>query len=84
MVVSGWCRWSVKPNRPPFTSHQLRHHFRGHALGHECLDHVANFDIAVVCNRDTALHAVGDLAGVVFESAQRSDLAFKGDYVVAQ
>jgi len=52
--------------RDPF----LRDHFGGDSLGHESLDHIAHFDVAVVGNRDAALHAVADFAGIIFEAAQ--------------
>src|SRR6202051_1909600 len=62
----------------------LNHCFRGDPLRGECLDHVAGFDIAIVRDRDAALHAIGDFLGVVLEAPQRSDLALEHDYVVAQ
>src|SRR6185369_4527385 len=62
----------------------LRHHFCRNSLGHESLDHIPGFDIAVVGDRDAALHAIGDLACVVFEPAQRANLTLEDDDVVAQ
>src|ERR1700689_3450383 len=62
----------------------LRDDFGGDLFGHEGFDHVTDFDVAVVGDGDTALHAVGDLAGVIFEAVQRHDFAFEDDYVVAQ
>src|SRR5581483_11572939 len=50
----------------------------------EGLNHIAGFDVAVIRDRDTALHAVGDLFGIVLEAAQRSDLAFEDDHVISQ
>src|ERR1051326_4050291 len=42
------------------------------------------FDVAVVGDRDAALHAIGDFFGIVFEATQRSDFALEDDHVVAQ
>src|SRR5580704_8598044 len=47
----------------------LRHCFRGNSLGGEGFDRIADFDVPVVGDGDAALHAVGDLAGIVFEAA---------------
>src|ERR1022692_1908608 len=63
---------------------KLLNRFRRDSLRNKRLDHIATFDVAVVRDGDTALHAAGHLASVVFEAAQRSDFAFEDDYVVAQ
>src|SRR6266496_1558326 len=42
----------------------LRHYFRRYPLSHEGLDDVADFDVAVIGDRDAAFHAVGHLAGM--------------------
>src|ERR1700674_1060545 len=59
----------------------LHHSFRCDLLGHEGLDHVADFNVAIVGDGDAAFHAVGYLAGVVFEAAQRVDFAFEDHHV---
>src|SRR3977135_2100763 len=56
--------------QPPSRTVGLGHRFRGNLFRHEGFDHVADFDVAVIRDRNTALHAVGDLRGVVFEAAQ--------------
>src|ERR1700690_1164320 len=45
---------------------------------------VTDFYVAVVRDRDAALHTVGDLASVVFKAPQRTDFAFEHHHVVAQ
>src|SRR6202166_2965109 len=82
-------QWSVAsgqwPEKLPFdwpliTDHWalfLSDYFRGNPLGHKGLDHVADFDVAVVGDRDAALHAVGDLFGVVFKAPQGSYFTFE-------
>src|SRR5260370_2067404 len=62
----------------------LNHYFCSDFFSHERFNHVANFYVPVVGNRDAAFHAIGDLAGIIFEAAQRSDLTFEDDDVVAQ
>src|ERR1700730_2436277 len=56
--------------RQPTNGLCLRHGFRCDAFGDEGFDHIADFDVAVVGNRDAALHAIGNLAGIVLEPAQ--------------
>src|SRR5579863_3685094 len=48
---------------------RLCDYFRRNPLGNERLNHVASLDVTVVCDRDAALHAVGDFLGVVLEAA---------------
>ena len=62
----------------------LSENFGGYLFCHEGLDYVANFDVAVVRDRDAALHAVTYFACVIFEALERADLAFEDDDVVAQ
>src|SRR5450755_2225001 len=62
----------------------LRDHFRSNPFRDESLDHVARLDVAVVRDRDAALHAVGHFFGIVFKAAQRSDFAFEHGDTVAQ
>src|SRR6202030_1235112 len=62
----------------------LRNYFRSNSLGGKRLDHVADFNVTVIGDRNAALHAVGDLAGIILEAPQRSYLAFEHLYVVAQ
>src|SRR5687767_10195249 len=54
------------------------------ALHREDFDHVADLDVVVIRQADAALEARLHLADVVLEAAQRSDLAFVHDDVVAQ
>src|SRR5580692_10048152 len=61
-------RKEMEGNQKPETV--LSDHFRGDALGHERFDDVPGLDVAVVRDRDAALHAVGDFLGIVFEAAQ--------------
>ena len=78
-VASGQLPVAVKPlahralvllatNHSPLAT-LLRHCFRGNSLGGEGFDRIADFDVPVVGDGDAALHAVGDLAGIVFEAA---------------
>src|ERR1700683_5686691 len=54
----------------PSTEHSfLRHNFRCDPLGSKGLDHIAGFDVAIICDRDAAFHAVGDFFGIVLEAA---------------
>src|SRR5690242_1479890 len=62
----------------------LSNYFRSDLFCGKSFDHVSDFNIAVVSNRNTALHAVSDFAGVVFKAAQRTDLAFKDHNIIAQ
>src|ERR1700733_7598551 len=61
----------------------LRHRFRSNFRSDKGFDHIAGLDVAVVSDGDAAFHAVRDFFGVVFEAAQRSDLAFEDFHVVA-
>src|SRR5437660_9911273 len=55
--------------RPSLTvTTALRHRLRRNLFRHKRLDHVADFDVSVVRDRDTAFHAVGDLRSVVLEA----------------
>src|SRR5688500_3891386 len=54
------------------------------ALHLEDFDDVADLDVVVVLQADAALETVLDLADVILEAAQRADLAFVDDDVVAQ
>src|SRR5437879_7327551 len=88
LVVSG-CKTTGRAGFvwPLTTDHWplfLSNYFRGNSLGGECLNHVADFDVAVVGDRDAAFHAVSDLAGIVLEAPQRSHLALEHLHVVAQ
>ena len=60
--------WRTTNDERPTTL--LRHHFRRNPFRHECFNDIANFDVAVVGDRDAAFHAICDLAGVIFEAAQ--------------
>ena len=71
------------PSKPETRNLFLRHHFGCDALGHKSFNHVADLDVTVVRDRDTALHSVRDLAGVIFEAAQRPDFAFEHHHIVA-
>ena len=67
--------------------HQLRlgsNQLAGYFLRTESFDHIANFDIAVTGDANSALHAIANFADIVFESSQRTNSAFKDDHVVAQ
>src|SRR5579862_7953969 len=55
-----------------------------HALVLEHLDHVADLDVVELFEADAALESRFHFADVVLEPAQRSDLAFVNDDVVAQ
>ena len=57
---------------------------RGHALHREHLDDVADLDVVVPLEADAALEPGLHLGHVVLEPAERSDLAFVDDDVVAQ
>src|SRR5690348_13066076 len=48
------------------------------------LDDGADLDVAIIRERDAALHPVGDFFCVVFDAPQRSNLAFDHDHVVAE
>lgn len=48
----------------------LRDHFSRDPLRNERFDHVVYLDIAIICDRDAAFHAVSDFFGVIFESSQ--------------
>ena len=61
--------------RGPATA--LCNYFRRDALGHECLDHVANLDVGVVGDRDSAFHAVAHFAGIIFEALSELILPLK-------
>src|SRR5437016_1019137 len=61
-----------------------RRQLRSHLHHREGLDHIADLDVTVAGDGDTAFHAVTDFLRVVFEAAQRADLAFVDLYVVAQ
>src|SRR5262244_3653662 len=63
---------------------RLRNNLRRNALRYERLDHIANLDIAVVSDRDAALHAVAHFAGIIFEAAQRTNFSFEHNHVVAE
>jgi hypothetical protein len=74
-----WCeRPTANDQRPP-----LSDSFRGNFFGHEGLDDIANLDVAVVGDGNTAFHPIRDLAGIVFEAAERSDLALEDNDIVA-
>src|SRR5678815_2762195 len=49
---------------------RLDERFGSYFFGDEGFDHVANFDVSVVGDRDTALHTVAYFAGVVFEALE--------------
>ena len=53
-----------------------------HALHREHLDEVANFDVVESFEADAALDAGLDLADIIFEAPQRTDLAFVHEDVV--
>src|SRR4029453_11698019 len=55
-----------------------------HSLHREHFDDVAHLDVVVALEADAAFEAGFDLAYVVFEAAQRGDLPFEYDHVVAQ
>src|SRR5258708_1408406 len=74
--------WRTTNDERPTTD--LNHYFCRDFLCHKRFNHVANFYVPVVGNRDATFHAIGDLAGIILEAAQRSDLAFKHDHVVSQ
>src|SRR3974390_418366 len=76
------CRESWKPETG--NSKLLRVHFGCNPLGGEGFNYVAGLDVAIVRDRDAALHTVGDFLGIVFEASQRSDLAFEHDNIVTQ
>ena len=67
-------QWPVKSNHWQLATDNwlllLHHHFRRYLFSHKGFNHVADFHVAVVGDGDAALHAVGDLAGVIFEAAQ--------------
>src|SRR5208283_1037322 len=62
----------------------LRHGFGRDLLGHEGLNHIADFDVAIVGDGDATFHPVGNLAGIILETAQRSDFALEDNHIVAQ
>src|SRR5258708_10876848 len=72
--------WNWKPELETC----LSDYFRGYSLGYEGFNRVADLDVAVVGDRNTALHAVGNLAGIILKAAQRAHLAFEHLHVVAQ
>ena len=51
-------------------------HFRGDALGHKSLNHIAFLNVIEVLEIDTAFHAVAHFARIVFEALERTNLAF--------
>src|SRR5437762_1468762 len=53
-------------------------------LGCEGLDYIANFDVTVTGDADTALHTVAHFGDIVFEAAQRTDAPLVDHHVVAQ
>src|SRR5207247_5792835 len=55
-----------------------------HAFHGEDFDHVPDFQVVELIEADTALEACLDLAHIVFEAAQRADLAGVDDDVVAE
>src|SRR5260370_8381606 len=65
---------------PPF----LSNYFRRNTLGSKRLDHIADLDVAVIGDRDTALHAVRHLAGIVLETPHRSHLPLHPFHIVTQ
>src|SRR5258708_38913500 len=62
----------------------FRNYFRGNPFGHKGLDYITDLDVAVVGDRDAALHAVCHLAGVVLKASQRTNFALEYLYIVAQ
>src|SRR5271170_8007432 len=62
----------------------LSNYFRGNPFRSKSLDHISNLDVAVVGDRDAALHAIRNLAGIILEAPQRSHLALEHLHVVAQ
>src|SRR5580704_167290 len=72
------------PPNPSSLALLLRDHFRRDPLRDERLDHVASLDVAVVRDRDTALHAARHLRNIVFHAAQRTDFAFENHRVIPQ
>src|SRR5579871_389277 len=62
----------------------LRQRFRGDLLRYKCFNHIAGFDVAVIRDRDAALHAIAHLAGVVFKAPQRADFASENYRVVTE
>ena len=88
MAVS---QFAKNPSPERFANDQLTNERLFYTIASAAIFSVANasitsrgLDVAVVRDRDAALHAVGDFLGVVFEAAQRSDFAFEHDDVVAQ
>src|ERR1700729_1891895 len=75
---------AARTEKPRTENSFLRHNFRCDALGSKGLDHIAGFDVAIICDRDAAFHAVGDFFGIVLEAAERSNLAFEHDDAVPQ
>src|SRR5262245_17082393 len=55
-----------------------------HSLHREHFDDIPHLDVVEALEPDAAFKAGFDLAHVVFESAQRGDLPFEHDHVVAQ
>src|SRR5580658_10250757 len=90
-VTSG--QWPVKRsqsvgfNWPVVTDHWplfLSNYFRGNSLRGKSLDHIANLDVAIIRDRDAALHAICNLFGIVLEAPQRSNFTFEHLHVIAQ
>src|SRR5438270_3069478 len=68
-------------NRPATT---LGNYLCRNALGSKRFDDVAHLYIAVVGDGNTALHAVADFAGIIFEAAQRAHFAGEDHDIVTQ
>src|SRR5688572_16812627 len=82
---------TVGPGHPgslvaPFAFRILHFELRSHRhpLHRKHFDDVADLQVAVVAQADAAFEARLDLADIVLEPAQRADLAFVHDDVVAQ
>ena len=67
--------------------HQLRlgsNQLASYFLRTESFDHIANFDIAVTGDANSALHAIANFAGIVLKALERIDPALEYHYTIAQ
>src|SRR5438105_6689214 len=82
VVVSRWQKQLMTNDNRPATT--LGNYLCRNALGSKRFDDVAHLYIAVVGDGNTALHAVADFAGIIFEAAQRAHFAGEDHDIVTQ